>query len=368
MDSPAAARRRTATVYCEGDLGEIDGKTANGLVRHSETFEIRSVIDSRHAGRDAGTVIDGAPAGIPTVHDLPAALDQTGGRPDVLILGKAPASGLLDRADRGVVLAAMEAGLDVVSGLHEFLADDPEFVATALINDVTITDVRRPRRTADLRMFTGRIAEVTCPVIAVLGTDGAIGKRTTATILTRALRTAGLHAVMVSTGQTGLIQGARYGIALDAIPAQFGIGELEATVLEAFDAEQPDVIVVEGQGALSHPAYISSTIILRGSRPSGVVLQHAPAREVLSDYPAMPMPSAASEIALIEAFADTSVIGMTINHEGMDDLAIDRAIERYERQLAMPVTDALTRDPARLVDMVLLAFPELADTLTPTRA
>ena len=109
---------------------------------------------------------------------------------------------------------------------------------------------------------------MTCPRIAVLGTDGAIGKRTTATILTRALNERGIKAVMVGTGQTGLIQGARYGVALDAIPCQFCSGEMEAAVVEAFEAEHPDVIVIEGQGALSHPAYLSSTFILQ-RRPAG---------------------------------------------------------------------------------------------------
>ena len=90
--------------------------------------------------------------------------------------------------------------------------------------------------------------------------------------------------MLVSTGQTGLIQGARYGIALDAIPAQFCSGEMEATVVEAFEGEHPDVIIVEGQGALSHPAYLTSTFILRGSQPHGVVLQHAPGRTRLGDF------------------------------------------------------------------------------------
>ncbi|MCW9040233.1 MAG: NAD-dependent epimerase/dehydratase family protein, partial [Rhodospirillales bacterium] len=222
-----------------------------------------------------------------------------------------------------------------------------------------ILDVRKPRTKKDLRMFSGRIAEVTCPRIAVLGTDGAIGKRTTATILTSALNDYGLKAVMVGTGQTGLIQGARHGIALDAIPSQFCSGEMEATVVEAFESENPDVIIVEGQGALSHPAYLTSTFILRGSCPDGVVLQHAPGRVNLGDFPKIAMPTVASEINLIQTFADTRVIGITINHENMSDAEVEAAIVRYGQEFSIPVTDALTRPPARLVDMVLSAFPAL---------
>ena len=138
--------------------------------------------------------------------------------PDFLIFGVAPSSGMLSPGERRVMLGAMEQGISIVNGLHEFLNDDPEFAASAVAHGVTILDVRRPRDKKDLRMFSGRIAEVTCPRIAVLGTDGAVGKRTTATILTKALNESGIKAVMVGTGQTGLIQGARYGVALDAIP------------------------------------------------------------------------------------------------------------------------------------------------------
>jgi uncharacterized NAD-dependent epimerase/dehydratase family protein len=195
--------------------------------------------------------------------------------------------------------------------------------------------------------------------IAVLGTDGAIGKRTTCTILTKALNDAGIRTVMVGTGQTGLIQGATYAVALDAIPAQFGVGELEGAVVAAWDAEHPEVIVIEGQGALSHPAYLSSTVVLRASRPQAVIMQHAPARRVLTDYPAVPMPTAASELALIEMFGRTTVIGITINHEGMTPLEVEASALLYEAQLGVPVTDALWSDPSELVAMVTSAFPVL---------
>ena len=193
----------------------------------------------------------------------------------------------------------------------------------------------------------------------MLGTDCAIGKRTTAAILTRALNDAGIRTVMVSTGQTGLIQGARYGIALDAVPSQFCVGELEATIIEAFEAEAPDVIVIEGQGALSHPAYSTSSFILRGSCPNAVVLQHAPGRASRCDFPEMAMPTPASEINLIQTFARTRVIGLTINHENMTDKEVDLSIAFHEGELGFPVTDALTHSPERLVEMVIRAFPEL---------
>jgi uncharacterized NAD-dependent epimerase/dehydratase family protein len=349
--------RPRATVYCEGNFAEIDGKTANGLVRQSERYEITSVVDSTKAGRDAGEVLDGVPNGIPVVADLAAALATD--RPVCFVLGVAPTSGLLSPPERAVVLEAILEGLDIVNGLHEFLNDDIEFAAAAAVHGVQITDVRRPRPKTELHMFSGRIHEVGCPRIAVLGTDGAIGKRTTATVLTRALNDSGVRALMVGTGQTSLIQGSRYGVALDAVPTQFVAGELEAAVVQAFDAEHPDVIIVEGQGALSHPTYLSSTAILRGSLPAGVILQHAPARTTVSDFPNVPMPTVVGEINLIETFAATKVIGITINHENMTDAEVSVAIAGYEAVLGIPATDALARPTDALVDMVFRSFPAL---------
>jgi uncharacterized NAD-dependent epimerase/dehydratase family protein len=357
-------RRPTAVVYCEANFGAIDGKTANGLVRHSEKYEIVSVIDSEKAGADAGTVLGEQPNAIPVCRDLADAMSRIGGVPDYYIFGMAPASGMLSRHERTLVLEAIFLGMNIVNGLHEFLNDDPEIAAASAARQVTILDVRKPRAKKDLRSFSGRIAEVTCPRIAVLGTDCAIGKRTTATILTRVLNDRGVKTVLVGTGQTGLIQGARYGVALDAVPSQFCSGEMEAAVLEAFEGEQPDVIIVEGQGALSHPAYSTSSLILRGSHPDAVILQHAPGRAHRCDFEQMAMPTPAAEINLIQTFADTRVIGLTINHENMTELEVDASIVQYEHELDIPVADALTCASDRLVEMVLSAFPVLEEKMT----
>ena len=366
---PLLAKRRanTAIVYCEGNFAALDGKTANGLVRSSEKYRILSVIDSEKAGLDTGMVLDEKNNGIPLCRDLADALAAAGTVPDYFIFGMAPSSGMLSLHERSLILEAISHGMNIVNGLHEFLNDDPIFIAACEASQVEILDVRKPRAKKDLRMFSGRIAEVTCPRIAVLGTDCAIGKRTTATVLTKALNDCGIRAVMIGTGQTGLIQGARYGVALDAIPSQFCVGELEATIVEAFENEKPDVIIIEGQGALSHPAFSSSSFILRGSCANGVVLQHAPERKHRCDFEQMPIPTPESEINLIETFAETKVIGLTINHENMIDAKVTAAITRYEKELGIPVTDALTRSPKHLIDMVMAAFPELRVSL-PTAA
>lgn len=355
--SPAAPLTSSAIVFCEGQFGEQDGKTANGLVRYSQKYDVRSVIDSTHAGADAGDFLDGAPNGIPVLASLDEAITHAGRTPDYFIYGMAPADGLLPTDHRAIMLDAISRGMHLINGLHEFLGDDADFVAAALRASVTITDIRRPKPMSELHLFSGRIFDVTCPRVAVLGTDGSIGKRTTATLLVQGLRAAGVNAVMVGTGQTSIMQGGKYGVALDAIIPQFCSGEVENSVVEAFEGENPDVIVVEGQGALSHPAYITSAHILRGSRPQAVIVQHAPKRKTLGDFPMVAMPTVASEIRLIEGFVDTRVIGVTINHENMANAEITKTIGRYEHELQLLVTDPLTRPIGELVDMVLLALP-----------
>jgi uncharacterized NAD-dependent epimerase/dehydratase family protein len=146
LDTVFATQKRTATaiVYCEANFGAVDGKTANGLVRRSEKYEILSVIDSEKAGLDAGTELDGEPNAIPICRDLAEALDKAATLPDHFIFGMAPSSGMLSLHERGVVLEAISRGMNIVSGLHEFLGDDPVFKAACTASDVEIFDVRRP--------------------------------------------------------------------------------------------------------------------------------------------------------------------------------------------------------------------------------
>ncbi len=349
----------SAIVYCEDNFAKVDGKTANGLVRHSEAYRILSIIDSTRSGQDSGLVLDGVANDIPIFENLDAAIAHTATVPDTLIYGMAPSTGRLSLTDRGVVLHAISQGMNVVSGLHEYLSDDAEIANAASEYKVTIRDIRRPKPSKDMKLFDGSVAGVNALRIAVLGTDCAIGKRTTATVLAGALNAKGIKTVLVGTGQTGLMQGAKYGVAMDAVPPQFCCGELEGAIVAASEAEQPDVILIEGQGALSHPAFCTSAFILRGSQPDAVILQHAPKRAHRCDFPDMPMPTPESEIALIEAFADTKVIGVTLNHEGMSEAEITQTIASQSQKLGLPVTDALSRPTSHLLAMIVAAYPGL---------
>ncbi|MCL1143604.1 DUF1611 domain-containing protein [Shewanella gaetbuli] len=356
----------TAIIYCEANFAKVDGKTANGLVRHSQNYRILSVIDSHCAGLDSGQVLDNAPNNIPVVANITQAMIHSQTTPDYFIYGIAPSSGLLTNEDKDIILNAMSLKMNIINGLHEFLNDDPTFIASSKNNRVSILDIRKPNTKHQLHTFTGDIHSVDCPRIAVMGTDCALGKRTTATILANALQKRGLKVVMIATGQTGIMQGAPYSVALDAVPSQFCAGELESVIVKAYQVEKPDIIIIEGQGALSHPAFSTSSFILRGSCPTGVILQHAPKRQHRIDFPNMPMPTPATEINLIETFADTKVIGITLNHQDMTTDEVLTFIDGYSKQFDIPVTDALSQPIAQLLHIVKQAYPQINDKLANT--
>lgn len=346
-------------VYCEQQFSQVDGKTAHGLIRHSERYKIVGVLDSALAGQDAGEVLGEQRQNIPIFADLDEALNQLPDTPDCYIYGKAPLEACILPAERSLLLAAMKKGMDVVNGLHQFFSEDPEFVAVSQQYNVQVRDIRKPPSLADLHVFTGEIANVTIPVIAILGTDCACGKMTTAIELNKALNAVGIRSILVATGQTNLMQGAKYGVSIDALVSQFVIGEVENAVVSAFEQESPDIILVEGQSAVSHPAFMSSVGILKGSLADGVILQHPPARKVRCDFPDLPMPTVAQEIQLIETISSAQVLAIALSHEGLSLDEVPAFVARYEKQFKLPTTDVLSEGCQKLIQALLKRFPRL---------
>lgn len=354
-----AIMKKTALVYCENQFGLVDGKTATGLVRHSEIYNIVGVLDSSLAGKDAGEELGGEKSGIPIFINLDDALSKLSKVPDCYIYGKAPIDAYISTEERNLILEAMENGMDIINGLHQFFSEDREFVQMAARNDIQIKDIRKPPKLKDLHVFTGQISKVNVPVIAVLGTDCACGKRTTAVELNNALNNLGIKSVLIATGQSGLMQGAMYGVSMDALVSQFVIGEIENSVIQAFENENPDIILVEGQSALSHPAFMSSLGILKGSMPDGIILQHPPARTFRCDFPDLEMPIVESEIKLIEAISQAKVMAIALSHEDLSDEEMMKIIKRYEMQFKLPTTDVLNHGCHKLVQTLSNHFPEL---------
>ena len=341
------------------EFGKIDGKVANGLARHSEKYNILGIIDSTKAGLDAKEYLDGNKSGILIYKSIDDAIDSIGFVPEDFIYGIAPLASFLNKEQRDIIFAAMEKGMNIVNGLPEFLTQDEEFKQKAKDHGVRIFDIRKAPDRKYLHNFTGRINEVKTPVITVLGTDCAVGKRTTAVNLVETLKKEGLNVSFIATGQTGLLQGAKYGIAVDVLTSGFATGEVENAIVCAYENDKPDIIIVEGQGALSHPAFTSSSAIIRGAMPDAIIIQHPPKRKSHCDYPKIPMPTLESEINLIETFSKSKVIAITINHEDMTDIDVDKKILEYEFKYKLPSTDVLKYGCGKIVIKLFEIFPEL---------
>ena len=186
---------------------------------------------------------------------------------------------------------------------------------------------------------------------------------TTAIELDKALNQCGLKSVFIATGQTSLMQGAKYGVSIDALISQFVIGEIENLIVTANESESPDIILVEGQGAVSHPAFMSSLGILRGCKPDGIILQHAPARKQRCDFPNLIMPTIASEIVLIETISQARVMGITLNHEALSRSEMVEFINEYETQFKLPTTDVLIEGCDKIIECLCKFFPLLKEKM-----
>jgi uncharacterized NAD-dependent epimerase/dehydratase family protein len=357
--------RERAIVYGEDQLGKLDGKVANGLVRHSEKYEITGVTDSTKVGMDAGEYLDGVRNGIPVFRDIEDAIEKLNYVPNYFIYGIAPLASYLTKEQRGIVITAMSKGMNIINGLPEFFTEDDEFMQKASEYGVQIHDIRKPPPRRNLHIFQGSIFKVKTPIITVFGTDCAVGKRTSAVLLVAALRKRGLKTVFVATGQTGLLQGAKYGVAVDVLSSGFQTGEVENEIVRADEAEHPDIVVVEGQGALSHPAFTSSTAIVRGARPKAIILQHPPKRRDRCDFPGILMPTLESEIELIEMISEAKVIAITLNHEDMTDKEIDITVAEYESKYRLPTMDILRHGCDKIVDRIFEVFPALQSNRSP---
>jgi uncharacterized NAD-dependent epimerase/dehydratase family protein len=359
--------KKTALVYCDQEFGLADGKTAEGLVRHSEIYTLVGVIDSSLAGKDAGEALGDRKNNIPIFATLDDALSQLSEIPDCYIYGKAPLDTYISTEERLLILEAMKKGMDIINGLHQFFSEDEEFSQMAARCNIEIRDIRKPPSLNDSHVFTGQISKVNVPVVAMLGTDCACGKMTTAVELNKALNNLGLNSIMIATGQTSLMQGSKYGTSMDALISQFAIGELENAVVQAFEQENPDIILVEGQSSVSHPAFMSSIAILKGSLPDGVILQHPPARKLRCDFPDLMMPTIESEIRLIEAISQSRVIAIALNHEDLSDQEILNFIDDYEDRFGLPTTDVLHYGCQKLVQGLSDRFPVLNRKITRRR-
>lgn len=346
---------RRVAVLVHDHLGPFTCKTAIALVRYGQDRVVVAVDRSKGPG-DASAHVGPVGEGIPVVRSMAEAMDL---RPEAVVFGWAPEGGGLPAHDREELLLALRSGLDVVSGLHELLGDDPGLRAAAEEGGATITDLRRPPRRR--RLMDGSVAGKTAPVVLVTGTDCSTGKMTVAVEMAREARRRGLDAAFVATGQSGMLIGCDAGAPVDAITGDFMAGEVEAMVTEV-DARRPDLIIVEGQGALSHPAYGAVALAIhQGCWPDAMVMCHDPSREHYKAFDHLPLkphiPHLGGEIALAErVLLNTSmgeVAAVALMTRTQDPAVEERAAEEIRDTMSLPAANVLREGPGVILDAVL---------------
>ena len=327
--------KHSALVITEGYLDTNNAKTAHGLIRGTERFTIVGIIDSKYSGKDAGEVLDGKHRNIPVFASLAEALKNV--KATHCIIGVATKGGVIPESLRVMLRDALEKGLSLINGLHDYVSDHPELAELAKSKGLEIIDVRKPKKFKDLHFWNGKIKEVKCVKVAVLGTDCALGKRTTTRFLMEAMRKAGYKAEMIYTGQTGWMQGAKYGFIFDSTLNDFISGEMEHAIWECYHNEKPDIIFIEGQSSLRNPSGPAGAEWIVSADADAVVLQHNPARKRYKDmeyYPA-DIASPKEEIELIKIYGATTV-AITINTAKMNLEEARQYAAGYTGELGIP--------------------------------
>lgn len=344
-----------AIVYCEGAFNTTNGKTAHGLVRFTERYNVLAVIDSVYFGKDSGMVLDGKENGIPIFMDIDDTMEwanQNGLRPTHMVIGLAPDGGRMPHSAKKDVKIAIQHGLDIVSGLHDYLSEDEELTSMAKLYHVSLYDIRKPVPVSQLHFFSGLIEEVKALKLAVLGTDSAVGKRTTAWIIVNGFRDRNMDIEMIGTGQTAWMQGARYNVIIDSVVNDFVSGEIENTIYSAWINENPEIIVIEGQGSIMNPAYPGGFEILAAGRPDAIIMQHAPARNDYDGFPGYPVHPLKKQIEAVEMISGKPVIAITVNHENIPEHQIPEVCSGITEETGLPAYDVLYEGPARLITLI----------------
>jgi uncharacterized NAD-dependent epimerase/dehydratase family protein len=326
------------------------GKTARGVIHYGRD-PVVAILDSERAGE----IYNGIPV-VGTVNDALCF------GPTTALVGVATQGGRFPPAWRDLLRSCISKGLDIENGLHEFLGDDPELRDFAGRQGVALRDLRRPP--ADLGVPTGENLTVPASIVLTVGSDCAVGKMTVAVELHREAERRGLASQFVPTGQTGIAI-AGWGIAVDAVVSDFIAGAAERLVVEGH-RRGGDLLWVEGQGSLTHPAYSGVTLgLVHGSAPHAFVLCHVAGQRFVDDNPAFRMPSLAELVGLYEANAllgrPARVAAIALNTRGLeDDDEAAAAGAEAEAETGLPADDPVRFGAAKLLDAVLERLPVAA--------
>jgi uncharacterized NAD-dependent epimerase/dehydratase family protein len=340
-------------ILAEGAFDE-EAKTATGVMRYAQSPTV-AVIDATRAGTVAGDHVPGMTSDVPVVATLADTLQF---EPTTLLVGVAPAGGKLPDAYRRAILEALENGLDVESGLHDFLGDDPDFDSAARLAGREIHDLRRAPH--GLNVPTGANLAVPTHTVLTVGSDCALGKMTVCLELDAEARRRGLRSVFVPTGQTGIAI-AGWGIAVDEVISDYVAGAAERLVVEGHERGGDGAILwIEGQGSLNHPFYSGVTLgLLHGSAPHALVFVHEPGRETIDGDPRYRIPPLLEliddQVRMARRVRPASVVAVALKTNRLDEESARAAIAEVERETALVADDPVRFGAGRLLDAVLSA-------------
>ncbi|MEA2484988.1 MAG: hypothetical protein QOD46_99 [Actinomycetota bacterium] len=336
--------RRSWLVLTDGYLTTREAKTAHGVIRYTSD-RIACILDREHAGRNLAAVMPELGRDVPIVATLEEARAY---EPTSLLLGVATPGGWIPPHWRTLVIEAIGDGLEIVNGLHGFLKDDAELVRLAEARGTRLWDVREPP--SDIALCSGKAAEVPQRIVLTVGSDCAVGKMSVSLELAACGADAGLRTEFVATGQTGIVIAGR-GIAVDRVIADFLAGAAERLVLEC--SPDSEVLLVEGQGGLWHPAYGAVTLgLLYGCAPEVLVMCHRAGHRAIEEPPYTTLPSLPDMIAVYEATAATvrpaKVACVALNCKGLSPDQARQAIDTTEDETGLPVGDVFAGDGPKL--------------------
>lgn len=341
---------RKMIILTDGYTDSHTAKTAICVIRY-RAEEVVAVLDRQSAGKTCEEIV-GVGGRIPVIGSLEEAPEA-----NTLLVGIAPPGGKIPTHWRPIILEAIARGLNVVSGLHDFLKDTAEFREAAAAHGVQLIDLRDNQ---EYDVASGEPFRKECLRIHTIANDCSCGKMVVAVELSEGLKRGGVDAAFAATGQTGIVV-AGSGCPVDRVIADFVSGAAEKLILANQDHE---VVVVEGQGSLFHPRYSGVTLgLLHGLKPDGLILCYEMGRKVIFGMEDIPLPPLASVVDFYETAArimhPCRVIGVAVNGQkyGDDELAVE--CERVESELGLPACDVIRHGPEKLVDAVTRLRREL---------
>nr|MDR4507789.1 DUF1611 domain-containing protein [Candidatus Brocadiaceae bacterium] len=343
--------KRRLVILTEGKLDVLEAKTAVSVIRYCKD-NVVAVIDRYNAGKNLESII-GTGKDIPVFSTVEETLSL---KPTTLLIGIAPSGGLLPQEWRVHIAAALKNNLHIMSGLHYCVSNDPEFCKLAGDSQLEICDIRRPP--ADISIGTGKAKDTNTLRVLTIGTDCNIGKMVTSVEIANAAKKRGIHACFVATGQTGIIiEGS--GIAVDHVISDFISGAAEKLVMDRIHYQ---LLSIEGQGTIMHPAYSGVSLgLLHGVAPQGLILCHQPNRKALLHFENFRLEALSTIIELNEKLSQpicpAKVLGISLNCYDMSDYEAVQEIKKVEKELQLPATDPVKFGVDKFLDVISPLLP-----------